>query len=307
MVGSRVNFTSRRRSHFFELNGRIPSRARQNKFSLIQNNEAPRGSHAPRGEVRAIQAARRQREVAMTDKKTPDDINPIPRRSFLVGAGTAVAASLTPAEPAQAQQPMPAAAAAAASEPEAYLTLTAPEAAFLSAAVDAFIPADELTPSGSECGVVTFIDRQLASAWGGGAKMYRQGPFRKAKAEYGYQLPLTPRQFFEAGIVAVNAWTRKVHGKDFDRLPAKERDDALKALEQGKAELGDFDGKPFFEALLQITMEGFFADPIYGGNRNKVSWKMVGFPGLPAVYANLIEEYRTKRYVAEPQSIADFS
>ena len=107
--------------------------------------------------------------------------------------------------------------------------------------------------------------------------MYRQGPFRKAKAEYGYQLPLTPRQFFEAGIVAVNAWTRKLHGKDFDRLAAKERDDALKALEQGKAELGDFDGKPFFEALLQITMEGFFADPIYGGNRNKVSWKMVGF------------------------------
>ena len=305
--GSRVNFTSRRRSHFFELNGRIPSRARQNQFSLIQNNEAPRGGHAPRGEVRAIQAARRQREVAMTDKKTPDDINPIPRRSFLVGAGTAVAASLTPAEPAQAQQAKPAAAPAAASEPEAYLTLTAPEAAFLSAAVDAFIPADELTPSGSECGVVTFIDRQLASAWGGGAKMYRQGPFRKAKAEYGYQLPLTPRQFFEAGIVAVNAWTRKLHGKDFDRLAAKERDDALKALEQGKAELGDFDGKPFFEALLQITMEGFFADPIYGGNRNKVSWKMVGFPGLPAVYANLIEEYRTKRYVAEPQSIADFS
>ena len=231
--GSRVNFTSRRRSHFFELNGRIPSRARQNQFSLIQNNEAPRGGHAPRGEVRAIQAARRQREVAMTDKKTPDDINPIPRRSFLVGAGTAVAASLTPAEPAQAQQAKPAAAPAAASEPEAYLTLTAPEAAFLSAAVDAFIPADELTPSGSECGVVTFIDRQLASAWGGGAKMYRQGPFRKAKAEYGYQLPLTPRQFFEAGIVAVNAWTRKVHGKDFDRLPAKERDGDAAANHHG--------------------------------------------------------------------------
>ena len=305
--GSRVNFTSRRRSHFFELNGRIPSRARQNQFSLIQNNEAPRGGHAPRGEVRANQAARMDREVAMTDKNNPDDNNPIPRRSFLVGAGTAVAASLTPAEPAQAQQAKPAAAPAAASEPEAYLTLTAPEAAFLSAAVDAFIPADELTPSGSECGVVTFIDRQLASAWGGGAKMYRQGPFRKAKAEYGYQLPLTPRQFFEAGIVAVNAWTRKLHGKDFDRLAAKERDDALKALEQGKAELGDFDGKPFFEALLHITMEGFFADPIYGGNRNKVSWKMVGFPGLPAVYSNLIEEYRDKRYIVEPQSIADFS
>jgi gluconate 2-dehydrogenase gamma chain len=34
---------------------------------------------------------------------------------------------------------------------------------------------------------------------------------------------------------------------------------------------------------------------------------MLGFPGLPAVYSNLIEEYRNKRYVAEPQSIADFS
>src|SRR6266849_3974578 len=244
-----------------------------------------------------------QREVAMTDKKTPDDNNPIARRSFLVGAGTAVAASLTPAEQASAQQPKPAAAPAAASEPEGYLTLTAPEAAFLSAAVDAFIPADELTPSGTGCGIVTFIDRQLASAWGGGAKMYRSGPFRKAKPEYGYQLPLTPRQFFAAGIVAANGWTHKVYGKDFDRLTANEREDALKALEQGKADLGDFDAKPFFEALLQITMEGFFADPIYGGNRNKAAWRMIGFPGLPAVYSHLIEQYRNKRYVVEPQSI----
>ena len=117
----------------------------------------------------------------MTDGKRPNDIKPIARRSFLVGAGTAVAASLTPAEQASAQQAKPAAALPAASEPEAYVTLTAPEAAFFSAAVDAFIPADELTPSGTECGVVTFIDRQLASAWGGGAKMYRSGPFRKAK------------------------------------------------------------------------------------------------------------------------------
>jgi gluconate 2-dehydrogenase gamma chain len=78
-------------------------------------------------------------------------------------------------------------------------------------------------------------------------------------------------------------------------------------LESGKAELSDFDGKQFFNALLTITMEGFFADPIYGGNRNKAGWKMVGYPGLPAVYNNLIDEYRNKRYSVEPQSIADFS
>jgi gluconate 2-dehydrogenase gamma chain len=244
----------------------------------------------------------------MAEKTTPDENNPIARRNFLLGASTAVAAGLAPPAAAEAQQPpAPAGASAPANEPSTHLTLTETEVAFFTAAADAMIPADELTPSGSDCGIVTFIDRQLASAWGGGAKMYRNGPFRKAKPEYGYQLPLTPRQLFTAGVVATNAWTRKVYGKDFDRLAAKEREDALKALEQGKAELDDFDGKIFFEALLQIVMEGFFADPIYGGNRNKVSWRMIGFPGLPAVYSKLIEEYRNKAYVAEPQSIADFS
>ena len=86
-----------------------------------------------------------------------------------------------------------------------------------------------------------------------------------------------------------------------------DRDTAEAWLEQGKAEFVDFSSRQFFEALLAITMEGFFADPIYGGNRDKVAWKMVGFPGLPATYANMIEQYRGKRYVAEPQSIADFS
>jgi gluconate 2-dehydrogenase gamma chain len=244
----------------------------------------------------------------VTKRRTTDDNPAIARRNFLWSAGGAVAAGLAPGAPAEAQQanaaaPQP----AGAIQPEPHLTLTDAEAAFFSAAVDTMIPADELTPSGSDCGIVTFIDRQLASAWGGGAKMYRNGPFRKAAPEYGYQLPLTPRQFFAAGVVATNAWTRKLHGKEFDRLSAKEREDAIKALEQGKAELGELDGKQFFEALLQITMQGFFSDPIYGGNHNKVAWKMVGFPGLPATYANLIEAYREKRYVAEPQSIADFS
>jgi gluconate 2-dehydrogenase gamma chain len=236
----------------------------------------------------------------------------LPRRKFLLGAGlagTAAAAGLTPATPVEAQTAQPASAPAAkpATEPPTYLTLSATEVAFISAVADTMIPADELTPSGTECGVVTFVDRQLASAWGGGAKMYRSGPFHKGKPEHGYQLPLTPREFFAAGVSATNAWTRKGHGKDFDRLSGKDREQALKTLEQGKAELVGFNGKEFFEALLNIVMEGFFSDPIYGGNKDKVSWKMVGFPGLPAVYANLIEEYRDKRYAAEPQSIADFS
>ena len=241
----------------------------------------------------------------------------ISRRDFLVGvgfAGTAAAAGVAASSQATAQTPAPnqasaapAAAAAANREPEPLLALNEAEHAFIVAAVDTIIPADDLSPSGGECGVATFIDRQLASAWGGGAKMYRSGPFLRGKPEQGYQLALTPREFFLAGIAATNEWSRKTYGKDFDRLPASERIAALTALEEGKADLGHVSARQFFNALLTITMEGFFADPVYGGNRNMASWKMLGFPGLPATYANVIEQYRDKPYTAAPQSIADFS
>ena len=232
----------------------------------------------------------------------------IPRRKFLVGAGlasTAAATGLGEATPAAAQAP--AAAPAAPAQPEPLLALNETEFAFVAAAVDTLIPADELSPSGSDCGVAVFIDRQLASAWGGGAKMYRSGPFTKGKPEQGYQLPLTPAEYFRAGIAAANAWSGKTYGRDFDRLDAQKRVEALKAMEAGKAQFDDFSSKAFFGRLLGMTMQGFFADPIYGGNRNKAGWRMLGFPGLPATYANLFEEYRDKPYKVEPQSIADFS
>jgi gluconate 2-dehydrogenase gamma chain len=242
------------------------------------------------------------------------------RRQFLVGAG-ALATALSPANSAQAQaapaatptSPAPAAApatppaspAAAADEP--LLTLTPTEHAFIVAAVDTLIPADELSPSGSACGVDVFIDRQFASAWGGGAKMYRGGPYRKGKPEQGYQLPLTPREFFAAGIIATNEWTRSRYGKDFDRLAEADRIATLKAMESGKAEFHEFSARAFFGQLHSLAIQGFFSDPIYGGNRNMVSWKMLGFPGLPATYANVVDAYHDKKLVMPPQSIADFS
>ena len=233
----------------------------------------------------------------------------IPRRKFLWGAGlagTAVATGLT--QPAAADAPAPPAAETnAAPQPEPLLTLTETEHAFFVAAADAFIPADELSPSGSQCGVVAFIDRQLAGAYGNGARLYRDGPFPKGKPELGYQLPLNPREFFRAGIAAANEWSRKTYGKDFDRLAAADRDAALKAMEAGKAEFSGSSSRMFFEALLQIAMEGFFADPVYGGNRDMAAWKMVGYPGLPATYREDIKKYFGKKYDKAPQSIADFS
>jgi gluconate 2-dehydrogenase gamma chain len=233
--------------------------------------------------------------------------NEVPRRGFLKGAGaagaaaaTALAGGLSVPEKAVAQP-------AASPAPEPLLTLTATEADFLAAAYDTLIPADDLSPSGSDCGCVTYIDRQLAGAWGNGARMYRNGPFFQGKPEYGYQLPLTPREFFAAGIAAANAWSIKTHGKTFDRLSPSDRATSLTAWEQATAKFDNIDAKLFFETLLQSAMEGFFADPIYGGNRNKVSWKMLGYPGLPATWAAKALEYRGKKVSIEPQSIADFS
>jgi gluconate 2-dehydrogenase gamma chain len=54
-------------------------------------------------------------------------------------------------------------------------------------------------------------------------------------------------------------------------------------------------------------MEGFFADPIYGGNRDKAAWKMVGYPGLPATYQRDIVLYHDKPYDRPARSILDFS
>jgi gluconate 2-dehydrogenase gamma chain len=233
----------------------------------------------------------------------------VPRRSFLKGAGAAgtlAATALSGAfpRPAEAQ---PAPAPQAAPQPEPLLTLTATEAAFLSAAYDTIIPADALSPSGTDCGLVAYIDRQLAGAWGSGARMYRNGPYLPGKPEYGYQLPLTPREYFAAGIKAANAWTTKTYGKEFDRLSPGDRAAALTRMEQAQAQFEGIEAKTFFEALLQSAMEGFFADPIYGGNKNKVSWRMIGYPGLPATWAGKALEYRGKKITIEPQSIADFS
>jgi gluconate 2-dehydrogenase gamma chain len=233
----------------------------------------------------------------------------IGRREFLTVAG---AAALAPAAPAAAQQvsATPSAAMAAATSPpvdEPLLTLTATEHAFFVAAADTIIPPDQLSPSGSDCGVANFIDRQLAGAYGTGARLYRQGPFPKGKPEQGYQLSLNPREFFRAGVASANEFTRKAYGKDFDRLNEEQRIVALKAMEEGKAEFKGFGSAMFFNALLQITMEGFFADPIYGGNRDMASWKMVGYPGLPATYRNDIRKYLGTTYDKPPRSIADFS
>ncbi|HTI40394.1 MAG TPA: gluconate 2-dehydrogenase subunit 3 family protein [Vicinamibacterales bacterium] len=232
------------------------------------------------------------------------------RRDFLKTVGTVGATGIAAAvggEAVEAQAPATAAAKTAAPVSHAYAFLTAPEAAFIEAAVDRFIPADELTPSGTDCGVAVFIDRQLAGAWGSGDRTYMQGPWQKGVPTQGYQSPLTPAEFFRAGIAASNAHCRKTFNKDFDRLTSDQQNKVLQDMEQGRVTFDTVSAQEFFNLLLAAAMQGFFADPMYGGNRDKAAWKMIGFPGVIAIYSEHIKTYRNKKYDVEPKSILDLS
>ena len=94
--------------------------------------------------------------------------------------------------------------ATATTEPAGYSFLNLEEAAFVEALVDHMVPADELTPKGTDIGINIYIDRALAGAWGKGDRLYNQGPWKLGVPSQGYQLPLTPAQLYRAGIAATN-------------------------------------------------------------------------------------------------------
>ena len=224
----------------------------------------------------------------------------------MVGGAAAAAGTVavTPSADAQAQ---PAAAPNAAAQP-GYAFLNIEEAAFVEALVDHMIPADELTPKGTDIGLNIYIDRALAGGWGKGERLYMQGPWKRGTPNQGYQLPLTPAQLYRAGIEATNAHCRKTYGKTFDRLDEKQREEVLLGLSGGKITFDSgLPARTFWATVYQTVMEGMFADPIYGGNRNKVGWKMIGFPGVVAVHRENVEKYRGKKYTAEILGIADMS
>jgi len=219
------------------------------------------------------------------------------RRRFLKSAGALGAAAIPAAAGAQH-------AGHGAAKSEKYMFLSAAEVAFLDAAVARLIPADKLGPGAKEAGVTYFIDQQLFGGWGMMAKMYRQGPHTEGTPQQGYQSPLTPQEVYRAAIADVDAACAKQYGKSFDKLAAAQQDEVLHALEEGKFPLEAVPARFFFSLLLDNTIEGFFSDPIYGGNRDKIGWKLVGFPGVAAVYTQHIEKYGVP-YDALPISIVD--
>jgi gluconate 2-dehydrogenase gamma chain len=171
--------------------------------------------------------------------------------------------------------------------------LNSGEVAFLTAAVDRLIPADPTGPSASEAGVVVFLDRQLAGDYGKGAHFYLGGPWPEGTPSQGYQSRFTPAQFYRNAIQAIErAVARLQDGKVFRDLGAEVQDELLKQMESGTLRLdGPVPAKAFFSMFLQNVLEGYFSDPIYGGNKDASAWKMIGFPGAHYDYSDWVTAY----------------
>jgi gluconate 2-dehydrogenase gamma chain len=186
----------------------------------------------------------------------------------------------------------------------AYGYLTQPEVRFLDAAAERLIPTDEHGPGGRDAGVSVYIDRQLAGTWGSHGRNYRSGPWLEGTPEQGFQSRLTPQEIYRIGIHEINLYCRGKYEKPFDQLQGERQDEVLKGLENAEIDLPSLSSKLFFTILWRNTEEGFFADPMYGGNRGKVGWKLLGFPGVSSGAYNAHLD-NPAPYHAEPVSILD--
>jgi gluconate 2-dehydrogenase gamma chain len=201
-----------------------------------------------------------------------------------------------PWEPSETQPPVPV-------RPGPWLYFTADEAATVEAIADRLIPVDESGPGGKDAGCAVFIDRQLAGSFGDARRLYMRAPFANGTTSQGPQSPIAPKERYRTSLAALDAYCKATFaGKSFTGLTTAEQDQVLSALEKAEIKLNDADGKAFFETILANTLEGFFADPIYGGNRDMVGWKLIGFPGARYDYRDHVDKHN-QPYPLPPVSI----
>ena len=224
----------------------------------------------------------------------------VTRRAFVTTLG---AASVVPAAFA-----VPAPETSVAQKTEAtvkvtYLFFNASEAAFIEAACERLIPATDDGVGAVGAGVPNYLDKQLGGAWGAGERLFRSGPWASGSPSQGYQLPLTPAELFHNALRAITGNLEK-RGTPFPAMTADAQDAFLKSLEAGGADLNGVPSAVFFDMLLKMTIEGFFSDPVYGGNRYMAAWRMIGFPGAYADYYDSIDQHGVK-FVRDPMSLGE--
>jgi gluconate 2-dehydrogenase gamma chain len=186
------------------------------------------------------------------------------RRDFLkgaaAGAGAVAGAALVPEASAQTHDAM------AHAEPSGAghgAFFNGEEAAAVVAFAERLMPGAPGKPGATDAGVLNYIDLALAGAYADMQEYYRHG------------------------LAQLDAYCRKSHNAAFARLSPAQQDQVITALEAGKAEGFAWPrDRDFFNTMRTHTMEGMFADPIYGGNKDFAGWRLVGFPGAQPQFSH---------------------
>jgi len=194
--------------------------------------------------------------------------------------------------------------ATASSAPYAPQYFSTTEFGTLNALADRLIPADQHGPSASEAGVIEFLDRQMQTPYGRGELWYMDGPHDpSASGLFGYQLKYPPSELYRIALREFAAEVNHRYSKAFIELTSAEQDKIVALLEKDDFSMSTVPAIVFFSQLLANVHEGYFCDPIHGGNKQMAAWKMIGFPGARADYMDWVNQYG-ERYPLPPISLA---
>ena len=159
----------------------------------------------------------------------------------------------------------------------------------IKAATERIFPADDNRPGAIDLLVPFYIDHQLAGAYGNNSREYMQGPFHKGEPTQGYQSRMKRNEIFDVGIKGIKDYSEKTFDDKFVNLDGEQQDEVLTALENDEIELRGVSSSFFFALLRSATLEGIYADPLYGGNKDMEGWKMKEYPGDQMSYLDVIE------------------
>ncbi len=167
-----------------------------------------------------------------------------------------------------------------------YVFFDTMEAQFVEAACERLIPARASGPGTHGAEMARYLDRHLSGAWGAGERLFRDGVWQPGSAPP-VPSPFTPASLFRRALSAINLAFQQ-RGTTFSALSTDAQTRFLVRLQSGGMELNGAPPSVFFELLLTMTVEGFFSDPVHGATRDRVPWRVSGFPG--ALAASTVSE-----------------
>lgn len=175
----------------------------------------------------------------------------------------------------------------------------------LAAATERIYPEDDHGPGAVELGVPYYIDKQLTGSFGSNAHDYMRGPFKLRESNLlEYQTKLNRGELFLIGLRRMQNISKENHDEKFADLDGDKQDDILTNFESGDVKMDGAPSEFFFNVLLQTTLEGVYADPVYGGNKNMMGWEMMEYPGPRMGWADKVEE---EEFLSlEPKSLREY-